>query len=249
METDKRIKAIVAEDNRPNRELIESYLSHFPQIQIVSSVSSGQEVLERIEKETENITALFLDIEMPGLNGLATAARIREIYPNIFIIFITGHVEYAAEAFQLEATDYLIKPISKEAIERAINRIDKHLDHQQWAKGLDDILVIKNQSETYFIRSDSIIFIEKEVRKTIIHTENTSYLTLEPLHVLEKKLNSNFFRCHKGFIVNIKKIEKIMPIADRIYQIFFYNYPLKATMGRKKLEDLYKIMTQIVVEG
>lgn len=240
LQTEKNIRLIIADDNQPTRELIELYLSPLPQVQIMASVSSGQEVLEQLVKEIP--TAIFLDIEMPDLNGLSAAAKIREIQPNIFIIFVTAHTQYAAEAFQLEATDYLVKPISKESIERAIKKVEKYSGYIKSDKLTEDILVINNKSETYLIRTDKIIFIEKEIRKTIIHTETGKYLTLEILNVLERKLDNNFFRCQKGFIVNIKKIEKIVTIADRIYNIHFFNYPHHATMGRKKLEELYEII-------
>lgn len=241
MHTDKHISIIVAEDNSPNCQLIESYLSLFPQVQIMHSVSNGEEVLALLAKETP--TAIILAIEMPGMNGLATAARIKEIHPHIFIIFVSAHTEYAAEAFQLEATDYLIKPISKESLERAINRIEKYLGFTKNVK-LDDILVIKNKSETYLIRLDTIFYIEKEIRKTIIHTENGKYTTSDSLSSLEKRLCSNFFRCHKSFIINIRKIEKIIPIAERVYQVNFYNYPFAANMGRQKFEELYQIINK-----
>ncbi len=249
MQSNRYIKVIIAEDSKPNRELLESYLSLFPQIQIISSVSNGDEAINQFENQ--EITAIFLDIEMPNLNGLSAAAKIREIQPNIFIVFVTAHTGYAAEAFQLEATDYLVKPISKESVERAVKRIEKYLGKNifQNSKTLEDILLIKNKSETYLIRPDTIIYIEKEVRKTIIHTENGTYPTSETLISLEKTLNKNFFRCHKSFIINIGKIEKIVPIAERIYKVNFYNYPLGTTMGRSKFEELYEIIKNNVVGG
>ncbi|KLU65148.1 transcriptional regulatory protein YpdB [Desulfosporosinus acididurans] len=244
METDKTIKLIIAEDNQPTRELIESYLSIFPEVQVIGSVSNGEEILALVEKNIP--TVIFLDVEMPGLNGLVAAARIRELLPNVFIIFVTAHAQYAAEAFQLEATDYLIKPISKESIERAIKRVKKYLDYSNIQnnnnKALKELLVLKNKSETYLIRPETIFYIEKVIKKTIVHTENGEYDTSETLNSLQKRLKGNFFRCHRGFIVNIQKIERIVPIAERIYNVYFYNCPHHATMIRKKLDELYEMM-------
>lgn len=237
-----KITVFIVDDNNPNRKLIESYLSFFSQIQIIGSYSDSQDVLDEIK--LKNPTAVFLDIEMPGLNGLSVASKIRKFHPNTFIIFITAHTKYAASAFQLEATDYIVKPISKVNIERAIKKVEKFLayNESQPARTLDEILMIKNNDETYIIHPRTIIFIEKEIRKSIVHTENGKYFTSETLSSIEKKLDKSFFRCHRSYIININKIGKIVPIAERIYQIEFYNYALSASMGRKKLEELYTII-------
>lgn len=110
-------------------------------------------------------------------------------------------------------------------------------------ENVKDILLVKNSNEIYVLHPDQIIYIEKELRKTNIHTEGGKYITSETLNSLEKRLGVNFFRCHKSFIVNITKIEKIVPIAERIYQLSFYNYPLTASMGRSKLEELCELIS------
>lgn len=109
---------------------------------------------------------------------------------------------------------------------------------------LKDILVLKNCHEVYFIKTDDIYFIEKENKKTVVHTTNGIYATAEPLNALGQKLNHNFFRCHKSFIINIRKIERVFPIADRIYQVTFNNYQRHVTMGRQKLEELYSLIVE-----
>ncbi|MHB8172493.1 MAG: LytTR family DNA-binding domain-containing protein [Thermincolia bacterium] len=82
---------------------------------------------------------------------------------------------------------------------------------------------------------------EKDLKKAVFHTINGKYSCTETLAFLETKLNNTFFRCHKSFIINVKKLEKISPIADRIYEVTFYNYSLTVTMGRAKYEELLNL--------
>jgi two-component system LytT family response regulator len=90
-----------------------------------------------------------------------------------------------------------------------------------------------------------VIFVEKVARKAVIHTPHGDYTTTEPLGSLEKKFDASFFRCHNSFIINVRQIEKIHPIADRIYHVSFYNCSQTATMGRKKLLELYEVMSKL----
>jgi len=213
-------------------------------VEIVAAVSNGKELLGALSKV--EVKAVFLDVEMPSLSGLSAAAEIKRQYSNIFIVFVTAHTKYAAESYNFNAVDYLVKPITQQSITRAIKKIEKSLSqkicHDSHAE--EQRIQVKNNHELYFINPSEIIFVEKELNKTLIHSINHKYFTAEPLHSVENKLGHNFFRCHKSFIINIQKIEKISPIADRLYEVTFYNYPDKVTMRRPKFEELCDIITE-----
>ncbi|UNC91089.1 LytR/AlgR family response regulator transcription factor [Candidatus Contubernalis alkaliaceticus] len=237
-----KITVAVAEDETPIRQLLQSYLETFPQIEITAVVSNGNELIKVIKEH--KVTAVFLDIEMPGLDGLSTAARIKRHQPDVFVVFVTAHPHYAVDAFQLKAVDYLIKPITREAIAGTIKTLEKflQLNIPGYSNEIQKRISIKNNHELYFVNPFEIIFIEKELRKTVLHTTRGKYLSTEPLNALENNLSENFFRCHKGFIINLDRIEKIIPVADRMYEVSFYEYSGKVTMRRKKYEELCKIM-------
>jgi DNA-binding LytR/AlgR family response regulator len=242
MESQQRITIVMAEDDDIIRQALESYLVSFPDVDLLASLSDGNHIIEKVLELMP--TAIFLDIMMPGINGLNLAYKLREIYPDINLVFVTGHTEYAATAFQLDAADYLVKPISMEAVSRALNRIRKRLEVREIPSSNDaaSTIVVKNNHDLYFIQQDSILFLEKEQRKTAIHTENGKYLTSEPISSLESKLNHNFFRCHKSFMVNINKIDKVYPIDERVYGVTFLNYAKEVVMGRKAFKEFCNIM-------
>ena len=240
---DSKIRIAIAEDETATRQMLQTYLASFSNIEVVATVNNGRELLDTLDQI--NAFAVFLDVEMPVLDGLSAAAALREKNKCIYIVFITGYPQYAADAFQLEAIDYLVKPITKEHLERAVGRLEKFVGlRNKNDKNSQDILIIKSNHDTYFINPDDIYFIEKENKKTIVHTTNGRYSTTEPLNSIGERMEQNFFRCHKSFIINIKKIEKIFPIADRIYQVTFNNYRNHVTMGRQKLDELYTLIVK-----
>lgn len=230
---------MIAEDEDRVRDSIRDMLQSYRDIEVIGSYASGTGLLEAFPDA--NPTAVFLDIMLQDIDGLRLAAALQEINPQILLVFITGYAEYAATAYQLDAVDYLIKPVSRESITRTLTRIEKRL---KLATAIsNDIICVQKKHELYFIHRDEIIYIEKELRKSVVHTAARKYETSESLGSLEAKLPHYFFRCHKSFIVNINKIEKINPIADRTYAVSFYDSSEQVYMGRKSFEMLCRLIS------
>jgi DNA-binding LytR/AlgR family response regulator len=245
--TQKLIRVIIAGYDKPGRQLIESYLARFPQVEITASVPTFSEALEMVSQLKPN--AAFLDISLPEFDGLSLAMQLKKKYPDLLVVFISAHACYAAEAYQLDAVDYLVKPFTNAEIARALANIARLVPliiQSPEHKAINDRIIVRNHYEIYFIQLNDIIYIEKEHRKAVIHTKNGLYLTGESLNSLGKRLDNRFLRCHKGFIVNTTKIEKIFPIADRIYEVSFHNYVGGVPMGRQKFEELCSLVTQNV---
>jgi two-component system LytT family response regulator len=234
-----KIQIIIADDEQPIRQLLQFHLSSFPRVNVMATAGNGLELLSLLEHARP--TAVFLDVEMPGLDGLSLAARLRLQQPDLFIVFVTAYPQYAANAYQMEAVDYLLKPVTREALERAVGRIERFSALNRSQDGLQapgDRLAVKNGREIYLINLHDILFMETEARRTVIHTVSEKYSTTEPLCTLHTRLSQDFFRCHRSFIINLKRIEKIVPVAERVYKITFHDYPHSATMGRHKFQEL-----------
>lgn len=251
---DPTLRIIIAEDDEPISNLLKDILSTFEGVTVVGKTSNGRNLLE-LTKSTE-ADAVFLDIQLPGVDGLSLARRLQEQLPNVFIVFVTAYVQYAAEAFNLDAVDYLVKPFNRERIGRALAKLIRFKEMQAasgkslWppagpggspktAPDNHTKLTVKSGHGIIIIHTDSIFFIEKVGKKCIIHTESGRYETSEQLSILEQRLDhACFFRCHKSYIININRVEKVLPYADRAYEVTFRNYPAKATMRREKFEEL-----------
>ncbi|MEN6390062.1 MAG: LytTR family DNA-binding domain-containing protein [Syntrophomonas sp.] len=228
------IRVMIAEDEDRVRDHIRDLLLSFRNVEVIGSYPWGADLLEAFPDA--NPTAVFLDIMIGDMDGLKLAASLQKLNPNILLVFITGYTEYAATAYQLDAVDYLIKPVTRESIGRSLSRIEKRL--RLLHSMSEDIICVQNRHELYFIHRDEIIYIEKQLRKSIIHTADRLYETSESLGSLESKLPYYFFRCHKSFVVNINKIEKIAPVADRTYAVLFHECKDQVYMGRKSFEIL-----------
>jgi len=233
-----KIGAIIVEDDLPVRQLLSSYLTEFSKISVLGEVSTGVESLEMLDYLQPKV--VFLDIELPNISGLSTATLLRQKNPFIGIVFISGSPIYAAQAFQLDAVDYLVKPISKQDISKTIEKIERWMDKKIITS--ESRIAIKNNHEILFVNLSDIFYIEKVKRYSILHAAQGKLQCSENLSSLSDRLDSSFFRCHRSFIINVNKIDRIVPIADRIYAISFYDYPSRVTMGREKYEYLCKII-------
>lgn len=233
-----KISVVIVEDDLPVRQLLCSYLTGFSKITVLGEVSTGEEVLEMLDSLPPKV--VFLDIELPSISGLSTATLLKQKNPHIGIVFITGSPVYAAQAFQLDAVDYLVKPISKGDISKTIEKIERWMVKKIITS--ESRIAVRNNHEILFVNLLDIFYIEKEKRYSILHTAQGKLQCSENLSSLNSRLDGSFFRCHRSFIINVNKIDRIVPIADRIYEASFYDYPSRVTMGREKYEYLCKII-------
>lgn len=158
-----------------------------------------------VENYSDNIDIFFLDIEMKDITGIDVAKKIRETNDKAEIIFTTGLIDYMQIGYEVRAYRYLLKPIQFEKLKEHIN------------KCVDDImkkrsknLIIKNKGSIYNIAIEDIMFVEVINKDIMIHTKKQLYKLKTSMRQIEKELERyDFYRCHKGFLVNIKKIDSI----------------------------------------
>lgn len=158
---------------------------------------------------------IYLDIEMPGMGGMEIAnllrasqedARISPYGSLPLVVFVSGYKEYMAQAFSVQAFDFLIKPVSDEAFDKSYARAKKVIDH---IHEQDVVLTIKSAGNIYTIAIGSIVYVESQSRKNVIYLINGKSIEYYgAMSELEKDLDHRFFRIHKGYIVNMMYIQK-----------------------------------------
>jgi DNA-binding LytR/AlgR family response regulator len=242
--TENILRVAVADDDEPVCNLISDILNTFDEVNVVGKANSGKNLLELVKKTCPD--AVFVDVCMPELDGLSVVHQLQKDHPDLYIIFITAHTQYAAEAYNLNAIDYIVKPVSRGRISRTLAKVRqfKELQHSYAPTEKENIpgnrkkFSLKIGHGLIVIDIESIYFIEKTGKKCIVHTTYGCYESTEKLISIEQKLDVNrFFRCHKSFIINTDKVEKVTPYADRAYEVTFKNYPHKVTMRRDKFEE------------
>ena len=213
------IKALVADDELPARGELKYELASIPGVKIVGECANGREVLAFL-KSHPNVDILFLDIEMPIMNGLECAEKILAMDLPLKIVFATGYSQFALQAFELEAFDYILKPYSEQRIRRIIERLEDSLTlrRQHMVPGevtaSSQKIAIQTKDKTLMISpAQEIVLISTEKSdRSLFYTTNgivESRMTLRDIESLLTPLG--FFRTHKGYIVNLSMIHEIEP--------------------------------------
>lgn len=201
------MKVIIAEDDLPSQTILAHFLELLPEYKVVGKAQNGEEFYEMVLKENPDI--VLVDINMPVLNGIKAGSACKEMLPNLQVIFITGYDEFAIEAFNISATDYIVKPIERVRLLVALEKAKKQIQLSKKKNKAPNKLYIKSNNSFHYLSVDDILFIEKEGRRTILHTSTNQFETLESLQEIEERLPSYFFKTHRSYVVNLKTIERI----------------------------------------
>jgi len=227
------INCVVIDDEYPAIQQMEDYISRVPFLRLLKSFNNAIESLSSLQ--TNPVDVLFLDIEMEGFSGLQL---IKVLQHKPKIILTTAYDQYALKAFDLNVSDYLLKPIS---FERFIQAIDKLFDLFVQEKSPDtsanqyrrDYFFVKTEYRMQRIDFDDILFVEGMKEYLRIHTKTEKIMVLESFKNLEESLPSEqFIRVHKSYLVALNKIDRIeknritiaqtvIPISETYRDAFF----------------------------
>jgi len=236
------LEAIIVDDERLARVNLRKLLCPHPEIEVVGEASSCQGAVDMINMFNPDL--IFLDIQLSGETGFDLLELINK---SIKIIFVTAYDEFAIRAFEVNAIDYLLKPVNPERLKTAIERaIVKEKEQKSIAKSYeysDSIYVRLNNYSSRFIKISSITFIEPVGNYSkIVTTEGKHCLVLKTLKQWQEELpDNNFVRIHRSSIVNIEHVDHIEKDSDTRHLAFLKNRPEPLEVSRryaKKLKSL-----------
>ncbi|WP_456273226.1 LytR/AlgR family response regulator transcription factor [Bacillus sp. AK031] len=233
-------KIVIAEDDLASRKVLSLFISKTADYEIVAEAVNGEELIRHLIVEKPDIA--IVDIGMPLLNGMEAIKSCKELLPDLQVIFLTGHDEYAMEAFDINAADYIIKPIERGRLIKALDRASLLGSAEQQGKSdkreqNDRKLVLKHYNNFSIIPFEEIIFIEKIDRKTSIHTKANVYQNTESLSDLLQELSSDFIQAHRSYIINMKHLSNI-EARGQSYYASFLNYSKKAKISKHHLKEV-----------
>ena len=243
------LTVLIADDDSAMRLIIKKIIDKFDGFQLIGEAEDGEATLKIVEDKSPDI--IFLDVQMPKIDGVECAKKIVEINPKSVIVFATAHQEYMPEAFEVYAFDYLIKPFEIDRIYKTLRKIKDTKDKEDFEitfqNNKDNLefkkLILKSKEGKNFLDMESIILIQRENRNTVIYTTDGRYETSESLGHLESRLdNKSFFRSHRSYIINISKISKIEPYGRWTYIIKFKNTQIDALITYDKYRELEDIL-------
>ncbi len=211
------MRAIIIDDERLARRELNSLLSDYPEIEIVGESHNADNAISKIDGLKPDL--IFLDIQMPAKNGFEMLEELSFI-PHV--IFTTAYDEYALKAFEVNAFDYLLKPIQKErlreSLDKLIERVKSDQEEEEFQEdrsnpnglGLEDQVFVKDGDKCWFVRLNKISAFESEGNYVRIYFDGVKPLILKSLNNLEERLNDKvFFRANRKFIINLSWIESM----------------------------------------
>ena len=197
----KQLKCLVVDDEELARILLKTYIQKMDNLALIGTTENPLEALELLDNQ--EVDLLFLDVQMPELSGIEMAKLIN---PKTRIIFTTAYSEYAMTGFDLNVLDYLLKPITFERFQQAI---EKAKDYFQ-ISNQEETIIIKSGYDLHKIRLDEILFIEGSSEYVIFQTLSKRIMSYQTLKSLELSLpNQQFMRVHRSYIVNKMKVNAL----------------------------------------
>jgi DNA-binding LytR/AlgR family response regulator len=207
------MRVLIADDEPIARQVLREHVEAIPGLEWAGEASTGAEALQRILDLKPDL--VLLDLQMPELDGLSAVRSLRgERRP--LIIFVTAHEQHAVEAFEVGAVDYLLKPVRRERLERAVEKARKQAPPAAPAAAALRKIVGRRGSDMYLLDPAEIVAFQAEGELVHIVTGGQRYLSDHSLKVLEQKLDHpRFRRVHRGTIINTDHIRKISPLSSK----------------------------------
>jgi two-component system LytT family response regulator len=215
------IRTILVDDERLAREGLKVLLKEFSEIEIVGEASNADEALDMIEEQKPQL--LFLDIQMPEKTGFDL---LEEMIETPFVIFTTAYNEFAIKAFEVNALDYLLKPVQATRLREAIQRVKKQIHEISESKDKqklvdNDQVFIRDGDRCWFVKLKDVRLIESAGNYAKIFFEDQQPLIHRTLNALDERLSQQqFFRANRQQIINMSYIERIEPFFNSGFLIY-----------------------------
>ncbi|HBV39920.1 MAG TPA: DNA-binding response regulator [Erwinia sp.] len=240
------MKAIIVEDEFLAQQELSWLIRQHSQLQIEATFDDGLDVLKYLQTHQPDV--IFLDINIPSLDGMLLAQNISKFAHRPHIVFITAYKEHAVEAFELEAFDYILKPYHEMRIITMLRKLENTL--QQAATGGAD----SPRSQTHTINLtrderiivtdiDDIYYAEAHEKMTFVYTRREEYvMSMNITEFCSRLPDEAFFRCHRSYCVNLSKIREIEPWFNNTYILKLRDLEFQVPVSRSKVREFRQLM-------
>ena len=233
------MRCVIVDDEFPAREELKYFISKFPGTELTQEFGDSLDAFDYLQEHAKEVDVLFLDINMPELNGLNLGKIIRKLNPAMKIIFVTAYREYAVDAFEIQAFDYLLKPYSEDRIEKLLSRLSVE------KKQISNKVSISVGEKIMVFNTGDIIVVEADKKESRVYTTKECYLTKMKISDWEEQLPENqFYRCHRSYLVNLSKVREIEPWFNNSFMIHMESCPVKIPVSRNNMKE-FKSLFQV----
>ncbi len=242
-------QVLIADDDADMRTVLRHMIDKAEGFTLVGEAADGEETMRLFEELKPHV--VFLDVEMPKLDGVECARQIQDMNPATVILFVTAHNTYMSEAFEVYAFDYLVKPFKMDRMLQTLARVRDSLTLSSAVpafsktvnadrKPLSGRLMLKHREGSAFIDLNDLLLVQREDRATVLYTKNGErYSTGDSLSDMESRLPADvFFRAHKSYIINLNQIKDITPYGRWTYVVRLNGIKQDALITHDKYEEL-----------
>ncbi len=239
------LRVLLVDDEPLSLEALRHALRVFSYVTIAGTAASGSEAIAFLQRETVDL--VFLDIEMGDVSGFELAKNIQAAYPNILIVFQTGHADFALDGYEYRPLDFIVKPVNLPRLERVLLKATEAIEKQKSPKRRSVRLGLPMDGRIEIVQVDDILYIEKAGRRIFLvdrtGKELTVHLSLQKLQDMFEPFG--FFRCYQSFLVQVAAIRSIYLDSTK----HSYNIALNGTdriiqLSRDKYGELRERLTK-----
>jgi len=225
-----KLKTIIVDDNKNILETLKNHLKSFEYVDLVYSTLDSEDFLEVTLEQAPDL--VIMDIDMPRLSGIELGKILREKLPYLEIVYVTAHAEYVQSAFEVYASDFLVKPYNAQRLGQTLERIKNKLNI------CETVYEVKSQKTFRHLRVSEIICIEASKRKSMVFTDTESFEVDQTFNDFVDMLDSNLiYKSGRSYAVNLSKVKSIEPFSRTSYEITFKASDVTGLLSKTKYDD------------
>lgn len=247
------MRVLLIDDEQPAIDELTWLLSRFEDVTVVGTYLNPKKALEAILLESPDV--VFLDVQMPEMDGFALAETLLGLREPPKVIFVTAYDDYALQAFEINAVDYLLKPVMEDRLKLAIDKVRPMVGRQasvetlikdRYLTGRAKRLPLWKDDRIYLISPQDLVYLECKEGETSIYTMKGTFRTSECLNHYEEILSHyGFFRCHRSFIIRLDAITEIIPWFNHTYQVKVHGFSeAEIPVSRRNAKE-FKLLLQL----
>ncbi|NJJ38482.1 LytR/AlgR family response regulator transcription factor [Paenibacillus apii] len=239
------MRAIIVEDEELARQELAYLIRANSGIEIAAEFDDGLDALKYLQ--ANQVDVLFLDINIPSVDGVFLAQNISKFSVKPHIVFITAYKEHAAEAFEIEAFDYILKPYNETRIKGMLGKLEAAFTHrpggEEERNPVSNKINLWKNEKIIVVDADDIYYASAQEKTTSVFTRNEEYSMGVSITEFHGRLpQDRFFRCHRSFIVNLSKIKEIIPWFNNTYLLRLRDLDFEVPVSRSKVKEFRQIM-------
>lgn len=230
------IRTMILDDDTNSHKAAVAALREYPEIQIVGQFTGSDQMLAFLETNPADL--LFLDIELKETFGFTVARQLRQRYPGLMIVFLTGHSSYAIDGYDFQPVNFLTKPIHPVKLEQTIREVRSRMERSGGQRPAQIMFRLQQGYRILDVRE--IVYIERKDRKNILHTEQeTVRIAGYTMRELEEMLcGHGFFLCHQSFLISLHRVKSLCDVGRQLYETQLQGCPEPIPVSRNRYEAM-----------